>query len=205
MPMHPTSASWVCQVIELSMNGKGSGEGKGSACLICFIQKRALLVPEAARGLCYRYGSSRRAGWKLCGEGIWSALESQSISGLKMQEARQTCSIIGLRSHLLSDSSQWATKLEKEVGDRLPGHTQMDLLRILDLLRLALATLRFLSLEIIDAMQCFRGKKQHFRQNTQTHIRNTKNRVSGRTNWRFCVWWTQMEKVKVERTNENKN
>lgn len=31
MAIHPTSASWLCPIIELSTNGKRSGEGEGDA------------------------------------------------------------------------------------------------------------------------------------------------------------------------------
>ena len=47
MSIHPTFAFWVCQIIELSINGKGSDERKGGAFLTCFVQKD-LPLPKAA-------------------------------------------------------------------------------------------------------------------------------------------------------------
>ena len=61
MSIHPTFAFWVCQIIELSINGKGSDERKGGAFLTCFVQKD-LPLPKAACGLCYGNGSGSRAG-----------------------------------------------------------------------------------------------------------------------------------------------
>lgn len=42
---HPTSASRVCQTIELSINGKGAGEAEGRCLLDLFCSKRALPTP----------------------------------------------------------------------------------------------------------------------------------------------------------------
>lgn len=72
-----------------------------------------------------------------------------------------------------SDSGPRAAKPEEEVGSRLKVVHKC--LRVLDPLRLAVGTIRFLSLEIIDVKQHFRrGHKRHLRgknkENTSQHL-----------------------------------